>query len=195
MENIIHQNGYLKLIIGPMFSGKSTELLREIRRYEAINKRVLVINHSLNKRYNTDSISTHDKSIFKKKGSSELLILNNLGELINEHNDKLENAEIICVEELQFFRDALEIIPKLVDDKKKNIICAGLIGDYLRESFGDILKLIPFADEVKHVKALCSDCNNGTLGIFTKRITNNTQKELIGTTDIYKVVCRHHYLQ
>ena len=195
MENIVTQHGYLKLIIGPMFSGKSTDLLREVRRYEAIGKRVLVKNHSLNKRYNTDSVSTHDKSIFKNTGTSELIILDKLEDLCNYHNDKLKSAEIICVEELQFFKDALENIPNLVDKQKKNVICAGLIGDYLRDSFGDILKLIPFADEVKHVKALCSDCNNGTLGIFTKRITDNKQKELIGTTDIYKVVCRHHYLQ
>ena len=183
--------GSLKLIIGPMFSGKSTELLHTINSYRSIDSSVLVINHAFNKRYDSAGISTHDN-----RNDDDCLTTLSLMALLHDGPSCkcIDEADVICIEELQFFEDAHEAVLQLVNHKHKKVICAGLIGDYLCQPFGDIYKLIPHADEIQHVKALCSICNDGTLGIFTQRISPHTDQVAVGAKTMYRAVCRKHYL-
>jgi thymidine kinase len=178
--------GYLELIIGPMFSGKSTELIRIIRRYKTIGRNILVINHKFNNRYNSTVITTHNKDSY-----DDCIILDNLRELITTIN--LNNFDIIIIEELQFFNDALENIIYLVEKLNKTVICAGLDGDSERKSFGDVLKLIPYADKVNKLSALCKYCSDGTQAHFSKRKVITDKQTLVGDTTIYEAVCRKHY--
>ena len=185
-------NGYLKLIIGPMFSGKSTELLHTINSYRSIGKDVLVINHAFNNRYNSTNVSTHDKAVL----DSNCITVLQLGDIEKETQTRscLEQADIICIEELQFFEDAKEIVTKWVNEYHKCVVCAGLIADYKCQPFGDVGKLIPYADEIQHTKALCCVCNDGTIGLFTQRVSPHQDQVAVGATDMYRVVCRKHYL-
>jgi thymidine kinase len=178
--------GYLELIIGPMYAGKSTELIRIINRYKCLNKRIVVINHILNNRYGSECLTTHNK----EKVDSCILLdrLNNLDENI------LNNNDVIIIEELQFFSDSYDTIINWCDQHHKIIIAAGLDGDYLRKPFGDVLKLIPHANKISKLSALCKRCSDGTLAHFTKRTTNNNELTLVGSDDIYEAVCRKHYL-
>ena len=139
--------GYLKLIIGPMFAGKSTELLRIINMYKILNKKILIINHNINKRYDqpNSSIVTHDQNKI-----DNCLAVNSLNELSDEF---IQLHDVIIVEELQFFEDAYENIVKFVDIFKKHVICAGLDGDFNRQPFGDVLRLIPHCDDIIKLKA------------------------------------------
>jgi thymidine kinase len=180
--------GKLELIIGPMFASKSTELISAVNRYMSIGMSVLVINNHLNKRYGSEKISTHDNRIFD--GCYNLKNLADIFEL-KEYND----VDVIVIEELQFFPDAFDIITFIVDNTNKIIIAAGLIGDSNRNPFGDVLRLIPHAEKIKHLTAFCKRCNNGTLAQFTKRLTDDKEKIIIGTSDLYIAVCRKHFLE
>lgn len=180
--------GNLELIIGPMYACKSTELLRRINMYEFLDKKIIVINHNINNRYGSSNLSTHNREYYNK-----CINLDKLKEF--EKYNIFNEIEIIIIEELQFFSDAFEIVKKWTDIDNKNIIAAGLDGDFERKPFGDVLKLIPYAEKVTKLNALCKKCNDGSIACFTKRITNKKDKTLVGSCDIYEAVCRKHYLE
>lgn len=184
MEN---ESGYLELIIGPMFAGKSTELMRVINMYKILNKNILIINHSLNSRYECDNsvIVTHDQKKIKN-----CHVCNELSSITDTF---INDFDVVIIEELQFFNDAFENVIRYVDKLKKHVIVASLDGDFNREPFGDVLKLIPHCDNIKKLKALCKKCNNGNEALFSKRIVNNGDKTLIGAGECYEAVCRFHY--
>ena len=77
----------------------------------------------------------------------------------------------------------------------KKIICAGLISDFEKKPFGDVLSLIPHAEEIIKLSALCKKCKNGTKACFTKRIVNNYDVIMVGEDSSYEAVCRKHYLE
>ena len=105
----------------PMYSGKSTELIKIANRYKSIKKNVLAINHILNNRYNSDNISTHDKNILES-----CIITDNLLYLLDTSYYKI--ADVIIIEELQFFNDAYNFVTYEADIDGKSIICAELNG-------------------------------------------------------------------
>ncbi|MDA9846976.1 hypothetical protein N9C10_03520 [Flavobacteriaceae bacterium] len=175
--------GRLELIIGCMFSGKSTEMIRRLKRYKAINKNILVINSSRDTRNPRSVLQTHDNITFDCVKTDSLLEL--------FCTDKIQSADIIAIDEAQFFshlRDFVEGVLEL----NKHVIVAGLDGDFKQHVFGELLYLIPLADEVDKLKAMCMECNDGTLGPFSKRMIDNTEQELVGANEIYKSVCRMH---
>jgi thymidine kinase len=164
--------------MGCMFSGKSTELIRRLKRHRAINERILVINSSKDTRSTHQVVKTHDSETMDCLKVSDL--------------DSFELAcsiDVIAIDEAQFFTGLLEFV-KRMENRVKTIIVAGLDGDFLQRPFGEILSLIPMADDVLKVHALCMVCKDGTLASFTKRLSNDTSQELIGDCDIYKAVCR-----
>ena len=150
MENQcpIIKSGRIDIIIGSMFSGKSTELIRRINRYKVLSKKILVINHKLDQRYSESSISTHSNM------KLECISLQNLNDLkTNEHFRKeYDNCEVLVIEEAQFFEDLYDVVVNAADNDNKIVIVAGLDGDSNREEFGDILKLIPKCDSVKKLR-------------------------------------------
>lgn len=166
-----------------MFSGKSTELIRRLKRYRAINKKILVINSSKDVRNKKEVLQTHDSVTFN------CIKTNNLLEILCTSD--FYQSEIIGVDEAQFFTHLKDFVQGSLLHNK-HIIVAGLDGDYRQNVFGEILNLIPLADEVDKLKALCMECNDGTLGPFTKRIVQCDEQELVGAGDSYKAVCRKH---
>ena len=182
----MNNQGYLELIIGPMYAGKSTELIRIINRFNCLNKKIIVINHSFNNRYGSNELTTHNKEKIDK-----CIILKELKDL---DKNIINNTDVIIIEELQFFEDSLENITYWVDNLKKIVYAAGLDGDFMRNPFGDVLKLIPYADKITKMNALCKKCADGTFANFTKRTSSNMDKTLIGSDDMYEAVCRKHFL-
>lgn len=176
-------SGRLELIIGCMFSGKSTEMIRRLKRYKAINKKILVINSSKDIRNPKEVLQTHDKITF------DCVKTDNLLELFC--TDKIQKVDIVAIDEAQFFSHLRDFVEGVLE-MNKHIIVAGLDGDFKQHVFGDILYLIPLADEVDKLKAMCMECNNGTLGPFTRRTIQNTEQELVGANEMYKSVCRMH---
>jgi thymidine kinase len=180
--------GYFELIFGPMYSGKTTELMRKGNIYKNIGKNVLAINHSINVRYDTNKISSHDRNTW-----SECLILDELKKLKEENRELYDKADVILIEELQFFKDAYNCVKDFVDNDNKIVIACGLDGNYKREPFGAVCSLVSFADKIQKINALCHISNDGTPASFTKRIVDNNELNLVGSTGKYIAVSREYY--
>lgn len=179
--------GKLELIIGPMFASKTTELIRHYNRYKVLDKNILAVNHINDaKRYGSNNITSHDHEIIEDCYSCE-----NLNEI--RDLEDYDNIEVILIDELQFFSDAFEFCTKVTDEDGKIIIAAGLDGDYRRRPFGDVLNLVPFAETVTKMTALCKRCNDGTYAVYTKRTVNSDSFILVGSSESYEAVCRYHY--
>ena len=178
-----YPEGYLKLIIGCMFSGKTSSIIAECTRWKSIGMNVLVINYDLDKRYSDkDMAITHDKN------GIDCTMLRELS------NHNVNDYDVILVNEGQFFGDLKENVLQWCDEMKKIVIVSGLDGDYLRKPFGQILELIPYADDYIKLKAYCVMCKDGTEGIFTwKTIDRDPQAVVDIGTDKYIPVCRKHY--
>ena len=174
----------VEIIIGPMFSGKSTELIRRCHRYECINKNVLIINSKLDTRCDDNNVKTHSNQLHKAIKTDKLLSLDSA---------LFENIDTIGIDEAQFFPDLPEFIFRM-ENRDITIIIAGLDGDFRRKPFGKILECIPLAESVTKLTAMCSISKDGTPGSFTKRIGNYNSIVDIGADDKYHTVCRKHYL-
>jgi len=171
---------HLELIIGPMYSGKSTELVRRCSRYDAIGKHVQIVNHSLDSRCSEHSVRTHRGAEYPAVKLQQL-------------KDSFEFLpDVIGIDEAQFFPDLYEFILS-IDDSDTIVIVSGLDGDFRRLPFGDILRCIPLCDSVTKLNAMCALCSNGTPGIFTKRLTHDQALVCVGAQDSYSAVCRKHY--
>ena len=179
--------GSLEIIIGNMFSGKSTELIRRINSILSINKNIIVINYINDNRYSTDSVSTHDSIKIESLKVESLYSIDSL---------RLKNCDYIFIDEAQFFSDLYPFVKEYVDTHNKKIVISGLDGDSNRKKFGSILDLIPLSDSVLKLKAYCIKCLDGTHGPFTKKIIDNNNNNIIdiGGSDKYIPVCRYHYL-
>lgn len=181
------QTGYLELIIGCMYSGKSTELIKRVRAQKQLNKHILVINHKSNNRYNNLSVTTHDLD------SEESIPLTNLTELLTLPS--YQTTDLICIDEGQFFHDLENVIRHIVEIDKKHVIVSALDGNFRREPFMNVCMLIPFADTVHKLNALCLLCHDDTPASFSKRTTQDEAIVKIGGSEMYKSVCRRHFLE
>jgi thymidine kinase len=101
------------------------------------------------------------------------------------------NADVILINEGQFFTDLYDGVVTMLGENKKVYVC-GLDGDFERKKFGSILDLIPLCDKVTKLTSLCSICKNGTLGIFTMRLSKELTQTVVGS-DNYIPVCRKCY--
>ena len=187
--SINNKSAYLELIIGPMFSGKTSELLAIYKKCNFCNIPVSIINHNLDIRYHDTMLSSHDKLM------APCIQTNLLKDIwINENFESyhsLRNSDVILINEGQFFSDLYEIVIDMLKHNKKIYIC-GLDGDFEQKKFGYILDLIPLCDSIKKLTSLCSVCKNGTPGIFSMRLSNETEQTVIGS-DNYIPVCRNCY--
>jgi thymidine kinase len=184
-----------------MFSGKSTRLVEIYKQCKFCNIPVIVINHSFDNRYDNELMSTHDQVKIPCIKTEKLLDLwceDNIDleaniEMIPRVKDKLLviSSVVILINEGQFFEDIEEFVKKMLENRKKIYVC-GLDGDFQRKKFGKIVDLIPLCDKVIKLSSLCGLCKNGTLGIFSKRITSEKEQTVIGS-DNYIPVCRNCY--
>tara|TARA_Y100000590_G_C15519098_1_gene938635 strand:- start:216 stop:782 length:567 start_codon:yes stop_codon:yes gene_type:complete len=181
----------LKIIIGPMFSGKSSELIRKVNRLRAIGKTVLVFNSEKDTR-SQNTTKTHDDYTLEAIKSSVVYSSTDPEYKNWEHREKMMHAEVIAIDEAQFFPNLYSTVKNLIEIDKKYVIVCGLDGDFEQKSFGEILKLIPISDKVIKLNAMCTECKNGTPAPFTKRITKSKDKILIGGSQDYISVCRYH---
>jgi len=191
---------YLKIYMGCMYSGKSTSLLNEKSRYETITKNVLMVNHQLDKKRHLDmSITPEGYGEIRTHGNRSVngvLMVNKLSEIIDYHYDSYLSADVIIIDEAQFFDDLLNFLRSEMEKmtSTKIFIIGGLSGDFKMQPIGQMLQLIPLADEVIKLNAYCSICKDGTIASFTKRLINDTDQILVGKNDIYTPVCRKHFL-
>jgi thymidine kinase len=197
-KNESSQNsGYLELIVGPMFSGKTSKILEVYKQCIFCNIPVIIINHSIDTRYHESMVSTHDKVMAPCIQTTLLRNIwdyNDIDSHFNDNSDrhiKLRTADVILINEGQFFEDLYEVVVDMLKSNKRVYIC-GLDSDFERKKFGQILDLIPLCDKVTKLTSLCSQCKDGTPGIFSMRLTSEKQQTLVGS-DNYIPVCRKCY--
>ena len=169
-----------------MFSGKSASLLGLCRKYRAIGKRVMMINHGSDSRYSETGITTHDgdtMACHKIFNISEMLTL-----------EDYNVSDVILINEGQFFPDIVEVLESEADVSDKTFVVCGLSGGYMRQSVGRILDLIPHAETVEKLTGFCEVCADGTPGEFTCRRRDAPSAELVGGKESYFCTCRKHYL-
>lgn len=174
--------GKLNLIIGPMFSGKSTILLTRYRRYQIAGKRCLLVKYAKDRRYDgsEEMLITHDQLSYRATSCHQL----------SELKEIIQKYDVICIDEIQFYPDASQYCETWANAGKIVEVC-GLSGDYRRQPFEQISLLIPLAEHINFVTAVCRD--TGDEAPFTMRLSNEEQQEVIGSTDKYQAVSRARY--
>uniref|UniRef100_A0A6C0JHH7 thymidine kinase n=1 Tax=viral metagenome TaxID=1070528 RepID=A0A6C0JHH7_9ZZZZ len=180
MKGQVNQVGFLEIILGPMFSGKTTHLVNLYHTYIKSGLRVLVINYSADTRYHDTMLSTHDKKMIPCTFAFELVNV----------QGSFENYNAILINEAQFFPDLYETVVKLVNVEKKRLHLCGLDGDFKRQKFGKLLDLIPICDTVTKLHSNCTNCQQPA--IFSHRITKEQEQVIIGSTN-YVPLCRTCY--
>ena len=196
MEKIImttNLNAYLEIILGSMFSGKTSRLVEIYKQCKFCNIPVLVVNHSCDNRYDDELLSTHDKIKIPCIKTNSLYEFWHKYYLETDNTNVIKEAEVILINEGQFFTDLYEVVDDMLQKGKKVYVC-GLDGDFKRHKFGHMLDLIPLCDKVTKLTSLCSICKNGTPGIFSKRISTEKEQTIVGS-DNYIPVCRICYEQ
>ena len=173
------KEGFLDLVVGSMFSGK-TEYLIDIYNKFKDEKKIFVINHNLDNRYDNNQIVSHNRNKIPVNMKTT-----NLSEI---SLNSIDNYHIFIINEGQFFPDLIEFVQNLLN-KKKHIYISGLDGDYKQEKFGQILDLIPICDNITKLKSICNICHEKK-GIFSKRIVDLQQKILVGSEETYIPICR-----
>ena len=180
--------GYLQLIMGPMFSGKTSKILSVYRQLLLCGVKTLVVNYAEDKRYSDSQLSTHDKTMIP------CIFINKLSELNEQYSDKLRQSDAVLINEGQFFPDICEWTEEMVDKEQKKIYICGLDGDFRRKKFGSWLDLIPLADDVVKLKSICPLCKNGTAGLFSYRVNKEVTQQISIGSDSYLPLCRGCYL-
>jgi thymidine kinase len=180
MSSINKPGGYLELIFGPMFSGKTTRLIQHYKAYKFIEKKPVVINYSLDTRYSETALSSHDRveipCVFTSTLDKSMWI----------------DADVILINEGQFFGDLVSMVMEMVESHNKKVHICGLDGDFRRQRFGSLLDLIPYADKVEKLSAFCGMCRDGTPAIFSHRVSTEVNQIVIGS-DNYIPLCRSCY--
>ena len=174
--------GYLKVLLGPMFSGKTTELMRIYNNHKSCGIPCCIINHTSDTRYHKEKMGNHN---------GVLLPCYNYKNLV----DSIELValyDIFLINEGQFFEDLYDVVNILVNLHKKKVYVAGLDGDFKRRKFGQMLDIISLADDVIKLKSICINCKKKD-GIFTHRLSNEQQQILVGSSNNYTSLCRHCY--
>lgn len=185
----MQKTGSLEIICGSMFSGKSDELIRRLRRCEYAKLQVQVFKHNLDTRVTIEHVRAHNGSMIKATpvSNAELLL-----------TYIAPDTEIVGIDEIQFFdKNIIEAILQLVQAGKR-VIAAGLDLDFRGIPFGPIPVLMAVADKVTKLKAICMRC--GQDSHFTQRLVNNKPAKfndpivLIGAEDCYESRCRKCYI-
>ena len=185
-EVLDNKMGSIELYIGPMFSGKSSMLIKTAKIYESIGKKILAINNKRDTRYGINKITTHDKI------SINCVMVEKLNDIHRNFSKEFKEADIILVEELQFFDD-IDFIINAAEKYGKKVVTSGLDGDFQRKPFKSVVNLIPYCDTVTKLRGFCKICRDGTPSLFSKRIVKSTKNILVGGSDAYIGVCRKHY--
>ena len=175
----------LELIIGSMFSGKSTELLRRISCCESIGMKTLLINHSYDTR-TENFVKTHSNQQKCAIKTHELMSI--------LYDPKFLSAQVIGIDEAQFFPDLKEFILK-IEHLPKKVFVSGLDGNYRREPMGQILECIPLCNKIDKLTSLDMISRDGSVGLFTKRIVNSSKDVFVGAKESYASVNRENYFK
>ena len=177
------QLGSIEVICGSMFSGKTEELFRRLRRAQFANQAIMLVKPSLDERYASQDVVSH-------LGQSWAAVRCQTAEEIIQ---KWDGEHIVAIDEAQFFDPSILSVCSNLANKGVRVIIAGLDMDYLGQPFGPMPQLMAMAEYVSKVHAVCVDCGN--LAHFSYRTVAQKEQVLVGAIEKYKPLCRSCYQQ
>lgn len=188
--------GSLRVVVGPMFAGKTSEIQSVVRRYGCLGKRVLVLTADIDTRYQDGGSSAVTAIVNHDRAAVPATAVPVTGLMSVLEMPEFAAATAIVVDEAQFFVGCLiPFVVAAVEEHGKHVVVVGLDSDAARNPFGDVLTLITKADVVEKKTALCRSCGDGTAAIFTRSVTATREGQVaVGGADMYEPVCRRHYL-
>ena len=172
------QNGWIEVICGPMFSGKTEELLRRLRRAKIANIPLAIFKPQIDTRYAEMRIVSHDANYFPS------LPLKNASDILKHRG----NAQLVAIDEAQFFDEELLPVLETLATEGVRIIAAGLDMDYLGKPFGIMPQILSVADYITKLNAICMIC--GAQATHSYRKSASTETVQLGEKDIYEPRCR-----
>lgn len=182
------QKGWIEVVTGPMFAGKSEELIRRIRTLKYANKNIVCFKPSIDDRYSETSIASHAGGRYKAYPVTNV-------EQIKSHISK--DVDVVAIDEIQFFgEDILPLLDQLANSGIR-VMCAGLDMDFRGEPFGIMPKLLAKAEFVTKLTASCKVC--GEAATRTQRIIDGHPAfyedpiVVVGASECYEARCRHHH--
>lgn len=170
--------GWIEVVCGSMFSGKTEELIRRLKRAKIAKQKVEIFKPAVDTRYDDDDVVSHDSNSVSStpvQNATQILFY-------------AEEFEVVGIDEAQFFGSELVAVCNELAAKGKRVIVAGLDMDYLGKSFGPIPNLMAAAEYVTKVHAICMRC--GSLANHSHRIIKNDKLVVLGETDAYEPLCR-----
>ena len=181
----------LELILGPMFAGKTSALQSIIRRHEALGLKCATFKPLIDSRYGSSELIYNHDMVTVPANSATFLVP-------QVNSTVYAQASLVVIEEGQFFEDLHAFVLRAVENDNKHVVVAGLDGDRFRQPFGQILSLIPLADKITKITALCKICGKDGKAIpalFTYGTFYSPSKVQVGGPDMYMPLCRAHYLE
>jgi thymidine kinase len=180
---IIHgKTGWLEVICGPMFSGKSEELIKRLRRAQIAKRRVQIFKHAIDARYDETKIVSHSRQ------SMPGVAVSDVRDILALVDDR---TELVAIDEGQFFSAEIVDVANTLANRGKRVIVAGLDLDYLGQPFGPMPQLLCSAEYVTKQLAICMTC--GDPANFTQRLTGATEQVVVGAAETYEARCRLHF--
>ncbi|MFQ6673545.1 MAG: thymidine kinase [Fidelibacterota bacterium] len=173
------ESGWIEVICGSMFSGKTEELIRRLRRAQIARQEVATFKPKVDTRYGKKYIVSHSQL------KMESLVVADPHDILKP----AEYADVVGIDEAQFFNDSLVDICRELAHQKKRVIAAGLDKDYRGEPFGPMPALLSEAEYVTKFLAICVVCGNPAN--YTQRLTEDVNQIVIGKKDIYEARCRN----
>ena len=179
----VNRLGWIEVICGSMFSGKTEELIRRLKRARIAKQKVEIFKPETDKRYDDINVVSHDtNSILSTpvQSASQILLLTN-------------DVDVVGIDEAQFFDNELASVCNTLANQGIRVIVAGLDMDYLGNPFGPMPALIAIAEDVIKVHAICMNC--GDISQYTHRKVKDDHLVMLGETDSYEPLCRRCYLE
>lgn len=174
-------HGWIEVITGSMFSGKTEELIRRLKRARIARQKVEIFKPRIEVRYSEEEVVSHDENAIQSTpvdSSANILLL-------------ASDVEVVGIDEAQFFDDGLVDVCNKLANKGIRVIVAGLDMDFKGVPFGPIPRLLSIAEYVTKVHAICVKCGN--LAHYTHRLSEDDKLIVLGETDIYEPLCRICY--
>ncbi len=178
LHNMPQNTGWIEVISGCMFSGKTEELIRRLRRAQIAKQKVIIFKPRIDTRYGTDKIVSHSEQ------SLASIVIDKPQEILRLCDD----AQVIGIDEAQFFTPDLVDVCEQLANKGRRVIVAGLDQDYRGKPFEPIPKLLAVAEYITKTLAICMVCGNPA--DRTQRITKQQELVVVGARDIYEARCR-----
>ncbi len=175
------RHGWIEVICGSMFSGKTEELIRRLKRAEFANQKILLFKPEIDDRSGNDHVVSHQGS------SLQAVIVKDSSKIM----EAWTNQRIVAIDEAQFFDENLPEVCTKLARKGVRVILAGLDMDYTGKPFGPIPQLLAMAEYVTKVHAICVSCGN--LAQFSHRTVGEKEQVLVGAVEKYKPLCRSCY--